>query len=347
VFPEDSLADVTLQSPTEPVDKFTPYVPIRDRNIKAQLCRIAELFQFIDNGFAQYFQAVVSRLPHDAVEGYLDSARDEVENKQALDRNQALGQHKDQSDAVRNLGDLGNFCQKVSDRLKLDEERGVLYDITDCTQEDMLHYLQDAFEIPYWRFMLDLFLQQNVNSRSLSATVVFRVLSSLKIEILHRRDAIRRDVAASQNGRREDTEPLMKGIDARVKVLEQVWHKDTFELEASGPYQTLFQTLNPDQPSTAPEEESTTSAKTFSAWPENQQSNAKVNSKLTMSMIKRKLMLTSTRTPSSSSASSPFSSSLRSYPDTRLSASPSTPPALDPPQTQTSGISYRAASSPF
>jgi len=181
----------------------------------------------------------------------------------------------------------------------------------------------------------------------MSAIVVFRVLSGLKLEALHRRDAIRRDLAASQNDRLEDIEPLMKDIDARVRVLEQAWHKDSFELEASGPYQTLFQTLNPDQASTAPEEEPTTSATTFSAWPENRQSNAKANSEFTMSLIKRKLIFTSTRTPSSSSASSPFSSSLRSYPDTRLSASPSTPPALDRYQTRTSGISYRAASSPF
>jgi hypothetical protein len=290
VLSEGALADISLQSPTEPVDKFIPYVPVRDRNIKAQLCRIAELFQFTDHGFAEYFQAVVSRLPRDAVEGYLESARDQVENKQAGDKKQALGQHKDHSDAVRNLGDLGNFCEKVFDRSKTSEDSRVLYDITDCSPEDLLHYLQDTFEIPYWQFMIDLFLQQNVNSRSLSATVVFRVLSSLKIEVLHRRDVIRKELAASQNDRGEDIEPLMKGIDARVKVLEQAWHKDTFELEASDLYQTLFQTRESDQLSTVQEEEPTTSAKTFSAWPENQQSSAKVNSKLPMSLIKQQLI---------------------------------------------------------
>lgn len=148
MLPECSLTDNTSQSPTEPVDKFAPYVPIRDRNIKAQLCRIAELFQFIDNGFAEYFQAVVSRLPRDTVESYLESARDRVENKQVCDRKQALDQHKDYSDSVRNLGDLGNFCEKVSGRLKTSEESRVLYDITDCSPEDLLHYLQDTFEIP-------------------------------------------------------------------------------------------------------------------------------------------------------------------------------------------------------
>ena len=128
------------------------------------------------------------------------------------------------------------------------DERRILYEITDCTQEELLHYLQDSFGIPYWEFMLRFFLQQSVNSRSLSATAVFRVLSSLRIEVLHRRDVIRRDSAALNDNRGEETEALIKAIDAHVAVLEIAWQKDTAELEASELYRTLFQTLEPDQP---------------------------------------------------------------------------------------------------
>jgi hypothetical protein len=139
----------------------------------------------------------------------------------------------------------------------------------------LLHYLQDAFEIPYWQFMLDLFLQQNVNSRSLSATVVFRVLSSFKTEVLHRRDVIRRELAASRDTCAEDVEPLMRGVDAHIAVLEDVWHKDTSELEAGELFQALFRTAEQDRPSEA--EPAVVPAKTFSVWPETQQSNPKVN----------------------------------------------------------------------
>jgi hypothetical protein len=299
-----------MQSPAEPVGKSTTYVSVKGRNIKAELCRIARLFQYIDNGFAEYFQAVVSRLSRDTVDGYLESARSQVVEKQhldqkppldrkqhlgkkqRLDRKQRLGQYKEPPDPVMNLGDLGNFCEEVFDKSETNEKGRVLFDITDCAQDELLHYLQDSFETPYWQFMLNLFLQQNVNSRSLSATVVFRVLSSLKIETIHRRDLIRRDLSTS-----EDIEPLMKGIDARIKVLEDVWHKDTSELEASELYQTLFQTLEPDRPSTSQEEEPTTSAKTVSAWPENQQSNPKVNPRLIAAKPEQRLTFLATRTP--------------------------------------------------
>jgi hypothetical protein len=152
------------------------------------------LFQYIDNGFAEYFQAVVSRLPRDAVEGYLESARSQVVEKQDLgrkppldkkqplgkrqpldgpmDRMQRMGQYKEHPDPVLNLGDLGDFCEEVFDKLETNEKGRVLFDITDCAQDELPHYLQESFETPYWQFMLNLFLRQNINSRSLSATVV-------------------------------------------------------------------------------------------------------------------------------------------------------------------------------
>jgi hypothetical protein len=264
------LADITTQSPTEleHADDYAPYVSVSDRNIKADLCNIAKLFQYIDNGFAEYFQAVISRLPRDTVEGHLQSARSRIEKKRAL------SDHRDQPDLVLDLGDLGNYCEKVFNRMGADGDGRVLYDVTDCTQKKLLHYLQDYFEIPYWQLMLDLFLQQSGSPPSLSATVVFRVLSSLKTEILHKRSVIRR--ATLEGNRAEDIGPLLKGIDARVAVLEDVWHKDTSDLEASELFQALFQTTKPERLS-PPDMEPPASAKAFSAWPENQQSNPKVN----------------------------------------------------------------------
>lgn len=248
---------------------YSPYACVKDRSIRAHFCHIAKLFQDIDSGFAEYFRVVVLRLPHPAVAGCLQSAQARVEKKQAR------SQHDGGPDTPLNLGDLGNFCENVFENHKTGDGGHALYEVTDCTQEALLHYLQDAFEIPYWQFMLDLFLQQNVNSRSLSATVVFRVLSSFKTEVLHRRDVIRRELAASKDTCAEDVEPLMRGVDAHIAVLEDVWHKETSELEAGELFQALFQTAEQDRPSEA--EPAVVPAKTFSAWPETQQSNPKVN----------------------------------------------------------------------
>lgn len=256
----------------EPSDSYAPYVSVKDRKVKAHLCHIAKLFQYIDRGFAQYFQTVVSRLPQSTVEGYLESARDKIKKRQAP------SQYHRHLDSSVILGDLGNFCERISDRKKTFEEGRFLYEITDCNQKELLRYLQDAFEIPYWEMMLELFLQQNANSRSLSATVVFRILSSFKIEVLQRKDIIRRDLVSSKETSLEDIEPLMKGIDARIAVLEDAWHEDISQLEASETFQALFQSPDPDRSSSsAQKEDSATPVNVFPAWPTNQQSTQKVS----------------------------------------------------------------------
>lgn len=274
---------------TESIEKYAPYACVKNRSIRAHFCHVAKLFQYLDHGFAEYFQVAVSRLPRPAVESYLQSARRKVAKQQAR------GQHEGRLESTLNLGDLGNFCEKVLDEYTTYDEGRVLYEVTDCTQEELLHYLQDSFEVPYWKFMLDLFLQNNVNSRSLSATVVFRVLSSIKIEVLHRKDMIRRSLAASKDNCGEDIEPLMKGIDAHIAVLEDVWHKDTSELEGGELFQTLFGTLEPNRPP-SPEGWSATPDRPFSAWPENQQSSPKVNRTVRIPMIGQRLTFFATRT---------------------------------------------------
>lgn len=125
--------------------------------------------------------------------------------------------------------------------------------------------------------MLELFLQQNANSQSLSATVVFRILSSFKIEVLQRKDVIRRDLVSSKDTSLEDIEPLTKGIDARIAVLGDAWHEDMSQLEASEPFQALFQSPDQDRSSASPpKEDSATPVKVFPAWPTNPQSTQKV-----------------------------------------------------------------------
>jgi hypothetical protein len=276
----------------EPIESYVPYVSVKDRNIKAHLCHIAKLFQFIDTGFSEYFQVVILRLPRLTVDQYLDLARSRVERKQARGANKSL------SDSPIDLGDLGTFCANAFDRRGTGDEDRFRYDITDCTQEDLLHYLQDAFEIPYWQFMLDLFLQENVNSRSLSATAVFRVLSSLKLEVLNKREGIRRDLAASKDSRREDIEPLMRGIDARVAVLEEAWYKETFEFEAGELLGGLFRPSDPvhsfpldGEPATPAENQ------IFTAWPTQQEVDQKVTQNPPMSMIEQQLTSLPIRTP--------------------------------------------------
>lgn len=124
------------------------------------------------------------------------------------------------------LGDLGEFCERVSQAW--DPNSGTSqyekprFNITHRRDQEIFEYLQDAFEVPYWELMLDLFLQWRANSRSLSGDIVLKVLSSLEREIKTGRRQLLSDVEAQSEDKLEDLSPILEGIDARLAVLGTV-----------------------------------------------------------------------------------------------------------------------------
>ena len=127
------------------------------------------------------------------------------------------------------LGDLGNFCEATALTWNNPQSPPLSpeFVVTHRRDHEFLHYLQDAFEVPYWEFMSDLFLGWRANSKSLSGEVVLRVLDSLTIDL---RDDLRRlhdDRAMSQMDDEEDMEPIIHGIEDRLAVLMGVLDSTT------------------------------------------------------------------------------------------------------------------------
>lgn len=98
------------------------------------------------------------------------------------------------------LGDLGHFCEEVArtwetpthgstsnDERREPTEHSPKFAVRPGRDYEILYCLQDAFEVPYWEFMLDLFLHRRANSTALSGEVVLRVLDSVKLELLDER----------------------------------------------------------------------------------------------------------------------------------------------------------------
>ncbi|CEJ56538.1 hypothetical protein PMG11_02741 [Penicillium brasilianum] len=124
------------------------------------------------------------------------------------------------------LGDLDEFCEKVSQAWN-PYSRPIQYaqskfHITHRRDQEIFEYLQDAFEVPYWELMLDLFLQWRANSRSLSGDIVLKVLGSLEREIKTGRRQLLSDLEAQSEDKLEDLPPILEGIDARLAVLGTV-----------------------------------------------------------------------------------------------------------------------------
>lgn len=141
------------------------------------------------------------------------------------------------------LGDLGHFCEEVArtwetpthestsnDERREPTEHSPKFAVRPGRDYEILYCLQDAFEVPYWEFMLDLFLQRRAHSTALSGEVVLRVLDSVKLELLDERCQLWNEVGLLSPHDRDDISPVLKGIEARVKVLESVWDGPTSKL---------------------------------------------------------------------------------------------------------------------
>jgi hypothetical protein len=63
------------------------------------------------------------------------------------------------------------------------DAKGPKFILTHRRDEEIMHYLQDALELWYWEFMLDLFLMWTANSTSLSGEIMLRVLYSIKLDL--------------------------------------------------------------------------------------------------------------------------------------------------------------------
>ncbi|EMD86328.1 hypothetical protein COCC4DRAFT_135016 [Bipolaris maydis ATCC 48331] len=192
---------------------YAPYKTVRNRGIKMRLLQIAHVTKFLDRGFAEYFQVAVLSFGKQHAQKLLQDARKTI----------ARMQNKQDDPDSADIGDLGHFCEQSAITSGDSEQRPPRFTVTQRRDEETLHYLQDALEIPYWEFMVDIFLGWKANSSALSGDVVLRVLHSTKLELLDGRRRLMDDMAALQGDDSEDIAPIIDGIDARIKVLDSLW----------------------------------------------------------------------------------------------------------------------------
>ncbi|KAJ5160162.1 uncharacterized protein N7482_007166 [Penicillium canariense] len=220
--PPASLFDTLYQQASDNRSYYKPYTKVINRNIKKHLLYIADRFNFLDCGFAEYFQSVVPSFDRDYVEQRLTHIREDITKRQSP--NPASVENPE----TAYLGDLGAFCEALSKTWNYDANQdpprllSPVFNSTHRQNQEIFEYLQDAFETHYWELMLDIFMQWHRNTKSLSGEIVLKVLRSLEREIRSGRNQLLRDMKAQSEDSPEDLAPIMQGIDERIAILESV-----------------------------------------------------------------------------------------------------------------------------
>ena len=211
-----------LQIPKRLQDRcYGPYTTVKSRETKLRLLQIARTVQFLDRGFAEYFQVAVLSFGKQHAEHLLHDARKTISKMQ----------NKQNDPNSADVGDLGHFCEQIARVWDESGKEKTKFTITQRRDDEIMCYLQDALEIPYWEFMVDIFLGWKANSNSLSGDVVLRVLHSAKLDLLDGRRRLLDEIASSQADAAEDLAPIIDGIDARITILDSVWNSTSSNLD--------------------------------------------------------------------------------------------------------------------
>lgn len=196
---------------------YEPYVEVKNRAIKQRLIYLAGRFNFLDRWFAEYFQTVVPSFDQVYVQQRLSDIR------QSIAKGQNFNTNGEAEPETTYLGDLGEFCEKISRAWNHVPTERPTFNITHRRDQEVFEYVQDAFEVPYWELMLDMFLQWRANSENLSGDIVLKVLESLEREIKTARRHLLNDLDMQTEDSPESLAPILEGVDARLAVLGTVF----------------------------------------------------------------------------------------------------------------------------
>jgi hypothetical protein len=121
------------------------------------------------------------------------------------------------------LGDLGHHCEKLLEhhqQAKLDssDKRSPPEFIsTHSDEQSWIHYLEDGFEIPYWKMMLDAFSTSRLNKPTLGGKVISTALISMRADILSLRHRLKETLNTITAG--ETLEGIVSVVDKRINIL--------------------------------------------------------------------------------------------------------------------------------
>lgn len=172
---ESILCKLTLQQPRAELkesDYYTPPVRISNRAITQKFIKVAQEFSFLDQVFAECFRAFEEAVNHDVVRERLVEIRNDLVRRQ----HQSPDPNNSQAGYI---GCLGEFCEDflasweepASNRRTHGYKSGLKYG------NECVIYLQDTLEIPYWKLVIDLFLNwRESNKSSMVGTAILHML---------------------------------------------------------------------------------------------------------------------------------------------------------------------------
>jgi hypothetical protein len=192
---------------------------VKSPQIRYGLYRIAHFFLRLDKVFAALFVEILQAEDHHHLSILLNQVRHEITERHTKDRivtNEACKVF---------IGDLGRHCELLLEQHKdhstsessESKTAPLKFQVSHGADEYLLAYLQNGFEVPYWRIMLDTFFTFRANRTTMGTDVLSLALHHMKSEVRVMRRQLQQLLDALPAG--EDIEGILCGLDKRIEVL--------------------------------------------------------------------------------------------------------------------------------
>jgi hypothetical protein len=175
------------------------------------------LFTDLDEFFAAMFVHIIMASDMSALKDDLEDIRHEISLRQKADSSDG-----DDHDAIY-LGDLGHYCEILLEHHQQanldtsDKRSPPEFVSTHSDEQSWLDYLEDGFEIPYWKMMLDAFSTSQLNKPTIGGKMISTALISMRADILSLRHKLKETLDTVPAG--ETLEGIVSVVDKRINIL--------------------------------------------------------------------------------------------------------------------------------
>jgi hypothetical protein len=198
------------------------------------------LFTDLDEFFAAMFVHIIMASDISSLREDLEDIRHEISTRQTTDSCDG-----DDQDTIY-LGDLGHHCENLLEhhrqarRDSKDTRSPPEFTSTHSDEQSWLDYLEDGFEIPYWKMMLDAFSTSQLNKPTLGGKVISTALISMRADILNLRYKLKETLDTTPDG--ESLEGIVSVVDKRINILRSFTDRVVYDrgLSADNVYTSLL-----------------------------------------------------------------------------------------------------------
>jgi hypothetical protein len=161
---------------------------------------------------------------HIIVASDISSLKKDLENirREISLRQQADSPDGEDQDTIY-LGDLGHHCENLLEHHhhaghdSNDAKSPPEFTSTHSDEQSWLDYLEDGFEIPYWKMMLDAFSTSRLNKPTIGGKMISTALISMRADILNLRYKLKETLDTVPAG--ETLEGIVSVVDKRINIL--------------------------------------------------------------------------------------------------------------------------------